>query len=614
MATYGTDLTTLNDAESGTWVELTNYASGGTPSADGDNFIQGVDCQSQTTGTKSGAVFSICFNNGSAITWTTGEVFLVWQYYNTGSNIATYANGGMRVAVHSSLTAGYIYYTGGSDRSPYPAGAWQNVAVDPESTNYDVTDTGGGNGGNYQYIGSLGNFTNAISKGAPHACDAIRYGRAEIYVTGTGANFTDMAQYNDYNDGTNGYNRFGLFEDKGGGTFLWKGLMSIGQTATSATFSDSNKSITIDDAAKTYTAFNKIEVHNASTSMTWSNISFFSLGTTSPGSFEMVDNATVSMTGCSFNSMGTFIFDTGATVTGCAWNGCGQVTHGGADFDSCSFAGYEGTAGTAYMTYAINADPDGEMDNCSFTKGTAATHAIEFDATNTPTTITLRGIDFSGYNAANGNNDSTLYFPSTTKSYTVNLIGCSGNISYRVGTGGSVTLVTNPVTFGVTVKDIDTQALVSDAQVLVEVANGTNYPYQASVTITGSGTTATVAHTAHGLATNDNVVIRGANEDVYNGAYQITVTGANAYTYTTNETIGTSPATGTITSTFAVINATTTGTGYVSDSRTYASGDQLITGKVRKATVSPFYREQPINNTIDSADGLSITVQLISDE
>ena len=118
MATYGTDLTTLNDAESGTWVELTNYASGGTPAADGDNFIQGQDCQSQTTGTKTGASFSICFNNGSALSWTTGDVFLVWQYYGVGANLATYASGGLRVAVNSSLTAGYQYYTGGNDRAP----------------------------------------------------------------------------------------------------------------------------------------------------------------------------------------------------------------------------------------------------------------------------------------------------------------------------------------------------------------------------------------------------------------------------------------------------------------------------------------------------------------
>ena len=46
-----------------------------------------------------------------------------------------------------------------------------------------------GNGGTYRYIGSMGNFTNSINKGNPHACDAIRYGRGEIYCTGTGCDF-----------------------------------------------------------------------------------------------------------------------------------------------------------------------------------------------------------------------------------------------------------------------------------------------------------------------------------------------------------------------------------------------------------------------------------------
>jgi hypothetical protein len=613
MATYGTDLTTLNDAESGTWVELTNYASGGTPSADGDNFIQGQDCQSQTTGTKSGAVFSICFNNGSALTWTTGEVFLVWQYYGVGANLATYASGGLRVAVHSSLTAGYLYYTGGNDRAPYPAGAWQNVAVDPQSTNYDVTDTGGGNGGNYQYIGSAGNFTSSINKGAPHACDAIRYGRAEIYCTSTACTFTGMAQYNDYNDGTNGYNRFGLFEDRGGGTFLWKGLMSIGQSGTSATFSDSNKAITIDDAPKTYTAFNKIEIRNASTSCTWTNISFFSLGSTSPGQFEMVENATVSLTGCSFNNMDTFIFDSNATVDSCNFVACDLITHGGATFDSCNFEGFTSGGDDAYMLYDVNADPDGELDNCSFTKGPSAVSAIEFDATNTPTTITLRGIDFSGYNAANGNVDSTLYFPSTTKSYTVNLVGCTGNISYRVGSGGSVTFVVDPVTLKFTVKDGLDGSLLENARVKVVPTSGVNFTYQASVTLTGSGTLITATQTSHGYVTNDWVFIQGASPDDYNGVHQITRNTDDEFEYTIAATVTSSPATGTITSTYTMIQGLTNASGVISESWSLSS-DQPFNYTVRKSTVSPLFVGASGSDTITTGANKDITIQLGRDE
>lgn len=54
------------------------------------------------------------------------------------------------------------------------------------------------------------------------------------------------------------------------------------------------------------------------------------------------------------------------------------------------------------------------------------------------------------------------------------------------------------------------------------------------VSITNSGTTATVAWTAHGLATGNRVIVLGATVDTdLNGSYPITVTGADAFTFTT---------------------------------------------------------------------------------
>ena len=68
----------------------------------------------------------------------------------------------------------------------------------------------------------------------------------------------------------------------------------------------------------------------------------------------------------------------------------------------------------------------------------------------------------------------------------------------------------------------------------------------ASVTITRSGSTATVAWVGHGLSSDAWVLIAGATQTEYNGAQRITVTGANAFTYTVSGTPAT-PATGTIT-------------------------------------------------------------------
>jgi hypothetical protein len=67
------------------------------------------------------------------------------------------------------------------------------------------------------------------------------------------------------------------------------------------------------------------------------------------------------------------------------------------------------------------------------------------------------------------------------------------------------------------------------------------------VSITRSGTTATATTAgAHGLATNDTVYIHGADAVAYNGAKQITVTGATTFTYGNVSGNPTTPATGSL--------------------------------------------------------------------
>lgn len=630
MATYSTDLTTLTTAEAGTLTEFASpYNAGGAPGQSGEQFIQGTDCFSQNTGNKGvGLTLSLVYNHGAGVTFAADDVLFAWVFYFAGTNLETYANSGWRIGIGSSTSAWDWFRVGGSDYGSHRYGGWFNFAIDPTAT--ESGTIGGGNGGTYQYFGNVPYTLNAVTKGDPVALDALRYGRGEISITGTGGSFSEMASYNDYNAGgtppgtsstsvDSGRHVLGLFQAAGGG-YIWKGLMSMGLTATSVTFTDSNETITIDDCPHTYAAFNKIEINNASSSVTWNNITFISTATTAiaPGYFEMVDNATVNLNGCSFNDMGTFIFQSNGTINS-TFNNCLQITHGGATMNGSVVSGYRGTAGTGAVLYNVAADPDGEMDDMEFTMGATNTHAIEF-GTSAPATMTLRGVSFTGYNATAGDagtaQDAVLYFPDkgTDTSWTINAVGVSGTISYRKARAGdTVSIVADPVTTKVTATDADVGTPVQNARVLVWVANGTNFPYQAVVSITGTGTTATVTHTAHGLATNDNVKIEGCTPDVYNGAYQITVTGVNTYTYTTNETIVTSPATGSPVSTFAFINALTDVNGEVSDSRVVSS-NQLVNFRVRKYNASPYYRQAGGQRTVDSVLGLSIGASLISDE
>jgi len=627
MATYSTDLSTLTTAESGTWVELTGTILGytlsgaGTPAVDTENYIQGTNCYSQTTGKAVDAEISISFDYGSGYSFSAGYVVFGWCFYAVGANLKTYANSGWMFTICNSLTTGDYFVIGGSDYGRNPYGGWTNVAIDPTATESGTLGAGG-NSGTYRYFGQVCNTLGEISKGTPSGVDAIRAGRGIISITGSGGSFSELAEYNDYNAGStppgsgstsidSGRHRLGLFQASSG-TYLWKGLLSLGTSSTSVTFSDSNETIIIDDCPHTYASFNKVEINNSSSSVTWSNISFISTATTTNGIgyFEMVDNATVNMNGCLFVAMGTFIFLNNATILGSSFVSCENIDAGGGDFTGSNVLTSSVAADASAFTWDVNVDPDGYMDNMTFSKGTNAHHAIEFGTTS-PTDLTLRGLTFSGFNASNGQNDSTFYVARTSGTVTINLVGCSGTMTYK-SAGATVTLVIDPVTTSVLVLDAATGDEIENARVLLWVTDNANYFYNASVTATSSGTTATVAHTSHGLSTGDWVNIQGANEEAYNGAYEVTVTGANAYTFTMAES-ATSPATGTLTSTFVVISGLTSAVGLISDNRSWTA-DQAVLGRVRKGTSSPLYVQSGLSGTIDTQNGLSMTAQLVKDE
>jgi hypothetical protein len=584
---YNDDLTDITTAESGTWVEMASpWNVGDAPAADTDFFIQGAGCYSSDTNNKTG-LCSGCINYGSDISssFSAGDVVLIWHVLLPG-NAMNVASNGLRAIIGASTSAFTWWPMGGRDAGRNPQGGWQCYAVDP--TNGSGTAVGGGHGGAYQYFGAAADVTSNIAKGKMHGWDAIRYGRGQLIaeygdLSNGYCTFAGVAQYNDYNDVTNGYNRFGLFQEQQG-SYLWKGLLSLGTTSNAVDFRDSNRVIFADDTPNTYAAFNKIEIKNASSNIEWENISITALGTYAPGNLEVVDNATVAMDSCNFQGMGTFIFQSNSDITNTIFKGCALITAGGGTFTGTRVLTSSVAADASAFKWDTNADPDGELDNMEFTIGGNAHHAIELGS-NTPSSITLRGWTTSGFNAANGNNDSTIY-NNSGKAITINIIGGSGNFSYKNGSGASTSVVVSPVTTRVTVKDAD-GTVITGARVLVKVTNGVNFPYLATVSITGSGTTATVTHNSHGLATNDNVVISGCNEDVYNGAYKITVSDGNTYTYTTNETITDSPATGTPKSTFAFINGTTDGSGQISDSRV-VTNDQPVDGWARKSSSSPF--------------------------
>jgi hypothetical protein len=610
--TYSNDLTTVDEAEATTnWAESSdgNWDDGGSPSSDADYpYIQtgaGNGAISQQM-TKTG-ICSLFVDNGSGITLPTDGAYLIWQVYSSNLGIQTYANGGLRMMVGSGLGDFYSWDVGGSDFGKYPYGGWQNHAVNPNVT---PDDTVGTPTATEQYIGAAVNTTTGISKGNPHAVDVVRYGRcSSIFEDGDSgaggpATFAGFAAANDASTA-----RWGLLQATDYG-YLWKGKMTLGTAGTPVYFRDSDTLILVDATPKVTANFNTIEVNDASSDIGWTNITISALGTASPGRLVMNANATLAWDACTFNNMGAFTFGgTNSAATNCAFKGCGVITPAGADMTGSSVEGYEGTADSSALVWNVATDPDGYLDDMSFTKGTAATHAIEF-GTSSPLSMTLRGISFAGYNASNGQNDSALYIARTTG--TVNITIVDGTAPSYKSAGATVNIITNTVTVRVTAKDIETLLPVQGARVVLSADSGGDLPSGASVSITRSGTTATVSHTGHGFSTGDYVWISGAAEQQYNGIFQITVTGVDAYTYTVDDSPGT-PATGSPTATAVILYGLTDANGVVQDTSFAYTSDQPVTGRIRKGTNAPLYKTSPLAESILST-GYSVTSFLVPDE
>ena len=591
VSTYTTDLTDIDDG-SGTFTEPTGATVGTLSQADTDNFIQGTTSPTKTTNPGGPGLMGIGILDGAAHTITSPAAFYCWVFVGAGALINTLANGGIRLIIGNASTDYRFWYVEGSATFPYIG--WQCIAIETDNGTVAADGSVGTPSATKQYFGAVFNGLITISKGNPIAIDALRWGRTITILNGDLANgYATFAGCATTNDAINA--RWGQFQAISGGYQL-QGKLLLGTTGgTLVDFRDSNKSIAIAVSRKTATSFNAIEIQHASSRVDWDSCVFTALGTNSRGTVTVTDNADVNITSCSFTGMDTFSFLSATGVLNSTFRGCNAITAAGSNMTGTQVLVPTVAANTSALIWNVDTDTDGLLDNMTFSKGTNAHHAIEFGTALTlPKSITLRGIDFTGFSATAGGTtgDETFHIKDTTGTLTINLVGCTGNAGYRTD-GATVVIVQNPVTFKVTAKDLETGALIENARVMVPVTTSDNFPYLESVSgITGSGTTATVTHTTHGLATGDNILIAGATRDEYNGAFTITLDGAdptNKYTYTTPATVSGSPAGGTITATMVLLNGYTNSSGIITDVRTYPTAPQPVSGWVRRHTYGPSY-------------------------
>ena len=607
-AVYGTDLSAIDDAQAVASYAATGGGAGGLAD-ETDYFINGTQCISKAgfTATQKG----IIHDDVSAPSITAGDAVFIWGRQANRNILDTIANSGGAVIMGTSNSVFAGFNVDGSNAPGSELLSWVSYAVDPTQTSSYSSGTPGA-ASTWDHFGMEWKILGSGSlKGNPNAVGASWHGR-ELQVTegftvadGTfaGAASTDTT------------NRWGILIEVAGG-YQFHGAFVMGTTGTAVNFIDSNRAILVLDDPFLPAGFNEFEIRNASSNVEWTNIVISHLGTNTPSILKLDVGTFIGET-CQFNDFDTTTFSSTGICLNTVWTGCKAVDVQGADISGSSILVPSVAANNSGLIWDISQDTDGSLDNMTFSKtsGTAH-HAIEFGTTiPTAASYTIRGCDFgTDFSATEGGTtgDETFHFLDTTGTITLNLVGCTGNFGYRTE-GVTVTIVADPVATTINVFDTETPPVaISGARVFLEASDGTGpLPYQESVSIVQTAGVATVTHTAHGIPTGTNVVIRGATQNEYNKVAVITVTGVNTYTYAVDSG-AVSPATGSPVASGVLIQGTTNGSGVITDSRTL-SGDQPFTGVVRKSSAAPYYQSQRVNGITDSVDGFSTTVSLLLD-
>lgn len=610
---WATNLTTFW-LQGSTTVTAIGTGGAGLGNPETDFFIQDTECISKAAWTNAIKGF-IVDALGTTFTVPTDGAVIYWAKYDAAGSLDSKANGGLQMIIGSGSGDYYHYYIGGEDTLAFAS--WRPYTVDPNTATAD--NTTGTPSGSERWVGILGNLptTSGPTKGNPIAIDAIRYGRCDVeYTAGSvGDGYNTFAGAEAYaNDSTR---RWGLIELLDG-AFQVQGFHSFGTSGTAVDFNDSNEVIFIrnsTDANETNdavsSAFNRFEVLNASSSVVWDNIIFQALGTVARGVFVHTAG-TWTVTNCQFVDVDTTTLLAASSFTNTTWRRTNAVTAPGSTLTGSKILESTVGADAGALVWSVTTDTDGKLDGMEFTKGSAAHHAISL-TNSTASNYTLRNCTFTDFNATDGQNDSVIYVAATTGSMTISAVNCTGTVSVK-SAGATVTVSVDPITVKVTTKT-SAGAIVGSCSVHLRASDGTGpFPFEESVTITRASTTATVSHTAHGMASNDKILLRGITdktEDI--GVHQITYINANSYSYTTTDS-GSTNYTGTITCTFVALDGTTdAGTGVLSGTRVYAT-DQPVTGWARKSTSSPYYKEGPLTGSVDSADGYDVTAIMVSDE
>jgi hypothetical protein len=614
--TVTTDLTVLSTAEVLTnWVSI-GAGGAGAMALEPDYYVQGSNSISRGV---SGAATEkgMWFNNGTGINFTTGthqdKLVYIWMYVTTPGLTDTLANGGVKVWLGTNTTNYRTWIVGGNDTVVATDG-WVCYVIDPQSAG--TADTGTYNAASVQYFGGTIKTT-ANAKGQNFGIDQISYGRGEIYVSGTntatGEGFKEIAAVAYDSARTN---RWGIITVRAG-VYYVKGKIILGHATSNTAFSSRGETVVwetpfyrnaaaskvkaIPDAsvgatagADGLTTYNGVAVQggtgttaidfgvlagsnsgrSGSLFICASNPDLTTPGRSLAGVAASDATMALSLYASSFVGFegGVDLYGTGIDdddLFACTFDGCGRL-RSNMEMRTCNILNSVAAVDDgAYLWESTT-----NLQECLFVNNS---RAIVFEsATGSPfafTSLTFGSNTFDVRNESGG-------------AITINVVDSTTPTYEDIGGGSSTTLVIDPVTTAITVRDIVNSEPIENARVLLYASDNTGpLPSNESVTITRASSVATVSHTAHGIPDGTKVMIKGANQPEYNGVFTTTYINANSYSYIVTGAPAT-PATGTILATGVVLQGLTSAAGLLDETRSWASA-QPVVGRVRRASAPP---------------------------
>jgi hypothetical protein len=479
-ATVAFNGTRLNDSDANTgWGNF--VVTGGAPASEFPLAYQ------VTSGTTTGAVNKKITSSaarqgvdyvGSSVDYTNSANRLLFVKILVADSFDLNTTWGVEIALGSADTSNSHHYNiagSGANLSVYsqypPQGGYLITAIDPTIDEWaETADSGGAFDQTAVIWYALGaQFVNGTAKAENVAFDSIDYGTGLTITAGDGAstegNFTDFVA----TDQDTKANRWGVVTGSGD-AIRAHGVLTIG-TASVTEFLDTTSVVTFPDGYHSAGLVGvAVGMAHASSII---NIGALLIGegtAQSPVANDTRPDFVVTGTSGTFDLTSTIRNFRNITFTSI----CDVIN---ADLEcqlltqaSCNISASK-IRTKAIASVACLQDPTfgttTDLFDCEFIQ-TGAGHAIELD---TGGSVTLTDITFTGY-GADASSSAAIWVTAGTD-LTINIVGGT-NPTIRNTGGATVTVVLNPVTLTITVRDIDTGALItsSDVNVLVEADTG----------------------------------------------------------------------------------------------------------------------------------------------